>query len=237
MAEAHVVGRAVAAVHADLRRAFGSRLVSGTDADAVFDSLHHRWDTVLAETPELREHAADVRAVFERARAENPTLRVQRTHGDLHLGQPLRTARGWVVIDLEGEPMAPFEERERLRPTHRDVAGMLRSFDYAAGHRLLAVERESGDDEPSTSGAGPVADAAGRELAVAAARQDAFCAGYARVLDGPRGRPALLRALRLEKAVYEVAYELANRPSCLGSPSRLCAASSGAEPLPTPSVC
>ena len=109
--------------------------------------------------------------------------------------------RGWVLLDFEGEPLRPLAERSVPDLTLRDVAGMLRSFDYAAG---------SGSRRTPASAAAAWAEAA----------RAAFLDGYAERL-GPRPARrdrALLAALELDKALYEVVYEARNRPSWLSIP-------------------
>src|SRR5215212_2714289 len=132
--------------------------------------------------------------------------RVIRTHGDFHLGQTMLTERGWVILDFEGEPARPLPERRRKRSPLRDVAGMLRSFSYAAaGARILR-------------GGTPPADWEDR------AREE-FLAGYRDRVDSsllPPGQQAfdqLLAVFELEKAVYELRYELNNRPDWVGIPA------------------
>lgn len=141
-----------------------------------------------------------------------------RGHGDYHLGQVLRTAPepevpgGWMVLDFEGEVARPLAERREPHSPLRDVAGMLRSLDYAV--RTVARERV---DTPSWD---PAAAAAWLRQA-----REEFLDGYfgtvkgsGLVPDPPEAwRPALV-ALELEKAVYEMRYEMDNRPEWLGIP-------------------
>ncbi|MFD0570570.1 hypothetical protein ACFQ0T_16820 [Kitasatospora gansuensis] len=126
-------------------------------------------------------------------------------HGDLHLGQLLRGPAGWALIDFEGEPSLPMAERAVPHSPLRDVAGMLRSFEYAADHADLL--------------AGPSNPAATARLRIWAEQgADAFCLGYAGVAWDPRGQDALLRAHTLHKAVYEAHYEARHRPDFLPIP-------------------
>jgi maltokinase len=155
--------------------------------------------------PELVKHAemiSDAYAELARIRGRWP---VQRVHGDYHLGQVLRTEAGWVVLDFEGEPATPLAQRRARSSPLRDVAGMLRSFDYAARHQLIGHP-----DQAALSDA--ARDWVRRNVI-------AFCAGYAEAggLD-PAANQVLLRALQLDKAVYEVLYEARHRPSWLSIP-------------------
>ncbi len=138
---------------------------------------------------------------------------MQYIHGDLHLGQVLRTANGWLLIDFEGEPAAPAQERGTLRSPLRDVAGMLRSFDYAAHQLLFGQQYEDGAHSQRV---------AGQRVGLGQRNRAAFCDGYAEVavdtVGDPRSHPVLMRAFELDKAVYEVAYEHANRPDWLPVP-------------------
>jgi maltokinase len=202
--EANRLGVAVAEVHADLAATLGSGRVAPEDLGPRVDAMHGRLDTVLTEVPELREHEAMLREAFDAVRGLTEPVPVQQVHGDLHLGQVLRSTAGWVLIDFEGEPDADPAQRTGLRSPLRDVAGMLRSFDYAALHLLAGGE----DDRQLLARAAEWADR----------NQAAFCDGYAKVAFDPRSQPVLLRALELDKAVYEVALEHHYRPDWLAIP-------------------
>jgi len=131
--------------------------------------------------------------------------RVIRTHGDYHLGQVMLTERGWVVLDFEGEPARTLPERRQKRSPLRDVAGMLRSFSYvAAAGDILGTRRMPEDWEQRA--------------------RAAFLEGYFREVDhnllppGQESTEKLLSVFELEKAVYELSYEINNRPDWVGIP-------------------
>ncbi len=203
--EARQLGRATAELHADLARSFGSRDLTGAELDRLAAELNGKLTAAIAAVPELAGFEPKIRSAYADLTAVRQPVTVQRIHGDYHLGQVLLGEHGWVALDFEGEPAVPLAIRRAPAPALRDVAGMLRSFDYAARHQLIGHP-----------GAGPVA-------AIAAAWvqqcQDAFCGGYA--AGGgtdPAGHRELLRALTLEKAVYEVVYEHRHRPAWLSIP-------------------
>jgi maltokinase len=197
------LGTAVAEVHAALAEATGRRTVDPAELAAEVDAMHARLDVVLSEIPALVSEEATLRSAFEDVRGLTTPVPIHQIHGDLHLGQVLRTTTGWVLIDFEGEPGATPEQRAVPRSPLRDVAGMLRSFDYAAFHLL------PGDEDRQR---------AARATEWADRNRDAFCAGYAEAGEDPRGQAVLLRALELDKAVYEVRYEHHNRPDWLAIP-------------------
>ncbi|TIC79743.1 hypothetical protein E8D34_14635 [Nocardioides sp. GY 10113] len=212
-AEAARLGIALADIHAELRDAFGTGTVPG---DEVSAGMLARLEAALEVVPELAPHATPLRAAL-RAVADVAEIEVQRVHGDLHLGQTLRTTLAWKVVDFEGEPAKPLAERLRPDSRWRDVAGMLRSFDYAA-HALLA---SSTDDDPDV-----LAQLGRRAWEWAARNQEAFLAAYvgadaeagAEVRDLTAAEHTLLTAYVLDKAVYECAYEARNRPLWLPIP-------------------
>jgi len=206
--EAHRIGAALAHAHAALATELGTAR-PGPD-DSPVPAMLTRLGEATALVPALAEFAAPAREVFLAAQhTEHPPM-VQRVHGDLHLGQLLRTPRQWLLIDFEGEPAKSLADRRQPDSVLRDVAGMLRSFDYAAFHQL---------HDGNSSGARTQLEFRAREWAQR--NIAAFCDGYTAVtgLD-PRAHPALLRAYELDKAIYEAGYEAQNRPSWLDIPLR-----------------
>ena len=205
-AEAARLGETVALVHDELRQALGE---AELDPAALAGAWQQRLTTAAADVPELAEFTAAIRDIYDRVAELPEPVRAQRVHGDLHLGQTLRTPQGWLVIDFEGEPAAPFADRVRPDSALRDVAGMLRSFDYAAYHSLSQREPASEWSEPDHS-----SQPSWRANEWTTRNRAAFCDGYARGAGrDPREQGALLRAFELDKAVYEALYETRNRPS------------------------
>jgi maltokinase len=203
--EAHRLGEATAEVHRDLAAAFGTKELPAQAYRDMSAQMLGRLDQAVAAVPGLARHDRAVRTAFEDVATLTDPLEVQRIHGDYHLGQVMRTHAGWVLLDFEGEPAVPLERRRAFFPALRDVAGMMRSLDYAA--RFQLVGHDSAEQ----------ARAAARDWA--RRNQAAFCAGYARAGGADPGKHAILvRALTLDKAVYEVMYETRNRPSWLPIP-------------------
>jgi maltokinase len=203
--ESERLGAVTAEVHALLAEVLPSRMADETENAATAKQMHERLDAALAVVPELAQHADGLRASYDALASLSQGVPVQRIHGDFHLGQALRVDDGWKLIDFEGEPARPLSERVALMSPLRDVAGMLRSFAYAARH-LLAEQRTAPNLEY-------------RATEWAERNRDAFCAGYARACGhDPRDDAVLLRAMELDKAVYEVVYEARNRPTWLGIP-------------------
>jgi maltokinase len=203
--EARRLGTATAEVHTDLAAAFGTDQLGASAVGELTEQMFRKLDLTVAAVPELAKHVDMITDAYsELAKLPGP-FPVQRVHGDYHLGQVLRTENGWVVLDFEGEPATPLAQRRARSSPLRDVAGMLRSFDYAARHQLIG--------HPEQAALNDVARDWVRRNA------GAFCAGYAEGggLD-PAANHVMLRALQLDKAVYEVLYEARHRPSWLPIP-------------------
>jgi maltokinase len=161
----------------------------------------------LPDLPELEPIAGRAEEVREQLRGlshAGDVGKAIRTHGDYHLGQALWVEDGWVILDFEGEPARPIVDRRRKRSPLRDVAGMLRSFAYASNAAEIehAVEPPDGWEQRA---------------------RDAFLLGYLSKVDStllPSGSALerLLAVFELEKAVYELRYELDNRPGWVRIP-------------------
>jgi maltokinase len=203
--EAHRLGVATAQVHADMAAVFGTDELGPDAVGELSERMYRSLDMARAAVPELGRYAEMIGASYSALTKLKGPFPVQRVHGDYHLGQVLRTETGWVVLDFEGEPATPLAQRRARSSPLRDVAGMLRSFEYAARHQLIG--------HPEQAALSAVARDWVRRNA------GAFCAGYAEAggLD-PVANDVLLRALQLDKAVYEVLYEARHRPSWLPIP-------------------
>ncbi len=226
------------------------RTLAGADADPAFapepfselyqrslyqsigGSTRRTMDLLQRRQGELPPGAAtDAMLVLERRTAIDSRLRVLlghkfggmriRTHGDLHAEQILNTGRDLVIIDFEGEPTRPLSERRLKRSALRDVAGMLRSFHYASYGSLLRPEMGAAIRPQDVEALDGWVRTWNRWVGAM------FLAGYQEATDGASFLPsderewaALLDAFLLEKACYELTYELNNRPDWVAIPIR-----------------
>ncbi|MCU1482758.1 MAG: phosphotransferase [Subtercola sp.] len=211
-AEAAALGAATAEVHETLAAVMPTVPPSDDLIAAVLASMRRRHAGAVREVPELAAHNDAIERLFAAAAASTwPQL--QRIHGDYHLGQVLAVPPGhagssgddgsfgsWVLVDFEGEPLRPMVERSQPDLALRDVAGMLRSFDYVAGSYAHA--------HPGESAAHWAEDA-----------RQAFLDGYvSRSGLDLAAVQTLLDAFEIDKALYEAIYEARNRPTWLPIP-------------------
>jgi trehalose synthase-fused probable maltokinase len=215
------LGDATGSLHVLLsREEFGPELLSEEmeieDLKGLSVGAQQRLDRLALRIPELADLADRLTL-----RLENITLLADagqktRVHGDYHLGQVLRVPRSWLILDFEGEPARRLEERRAKQSPIKDVAGMLRSFSYAT-YSALFGRCQPDDDEW-----------AGLEewaLAWEAAARERFLIGYLTASHEGRFLPAerasigaLVDFFELDKALYEVDYEVDNRPGWLRIP-------------------
>lgn len=193
---ARELGAATAHIHASLARVLPTHEATPDEVGRRVARMRQRAAVAVSEVPSLAAHEQQVEQVLAAAEAAAwPPL--QRIHGDYHLGQVLHVPdRGWLAIDFEGEPLRPLRQRNEPDSPMRDVAGMLRSFDYA-GASVPGRDTDAWVEEAQT----------------------AFLDGYAEIAEDPRAQPELLRAHLLDKALYEVVYESRNRPTWLAIPT------------------
>lgn len=189
-AEAAQLGHALRAVHERLAAAFGTADVPGREVAGLIRDRAHAAEAQVSALAAVRS-SVDVALQA----LDGVELVTQRVHGDFHLGQVLRSADGWTIIDFEGEPLKTLAERRRPDSVWRDVAGMLRSFDYVRGAH----------PEPASEQAKAWSAGAGQ----------AFLDGYC---DGVAPDRPVLDAYVLDKAIYEVVYETRNRPDWVSIP-------------------
>jgi len=216
LAHLHRLGAVVASLHEVLASDtddpdFG-RVDGGLDTGlALAEAIGDAAAVVLPELADvpgcedLADRAPDVAALAARLAADLDVGPLIRHHGDLHLGQTLWTSNRWVLLDFEGEPIRPVDERRERRPALRDVAGLLRSLAYA----VATVERTGA---PVAPGWEPAARAALLDGYLAAADPSTL----------PDTAPDIRRLLllhELEKVVYEIAYEVAHRPTWVAIPA------------------
>ncbi|MDR3400957.1 MAG: putative maltokinase [Chthoniobacter sp.] len=161
---------------------------------------------LVALEPVLRAHAEAVASTMSAAKT--------RTHGDYHLGQVLETGGDFVIIDFEGEPLRSLATRREKRSPFRDVAGMLRSFDYAAHAALESHAAHHSTLSPHATQWSAKVQLAFLDAWLAATHGAVFRA------DTSEQEDRLLEAFLLEKALYEVVYEINNRPTWLPIPLR-----------------
>jgi maltose alpha-D-glucosyltransferase/alpha-amylase len=239
LAFASILGRRLAELHAVLAEptddpSFAPETVDAAAADAWADGAIEQIDAALKllaplrddadgdpvaeDTVNVLDHADALRAAVRRLARTGIGALQTRVHGDFHLGQVLVTQGDATIIDFEGEPARPMEQRRAKSSPIRDVSGLLRSFDYAA----------------ATAAPGRTAASAGTEerrmsllVRFRDAASAAFLSGYREVLASapnpwvkPIAERALLDLFLIEKAAYEIRYEAANRPGWIGIPLR-----------------
>lgn len=195
-----VLARELGVVLAELHEALAQALPTGGRSvrdDELTGHLHERLEWAIDEVPTLAAWHEPVSALVDRLTGLADLPALQRIHGDLHLGQLLHAGAEWFVLDFEGEPLVPLPARAQPDLALRDVAGVLRSFDYAAAR--------GGADESWTTTA-----------------REAFLEAYRAASPGAASPTAalVLRAFEVDKALYEVVYETQNRPAWAAIPTR-----------------
>ena len=202
------LGEMTGRMHVALGQAFG---VSDAAVDVWAEGMRAQLESVARNES---WHGDALRALERLQGVERPGCAL-RVHGDYHLGQVMRTDVGWFVLDFEGEPARPLEERRLPTSPLKDVAGMLRSFHYAT--EVVLMERDDAEREGL------------EELGAAWEERNraAFLDGYRRTKGIDELVPSddiafarVLTVFEMDKAIYELAYERAHRPEWVPIPQR-----------------
>jgi maltose alpha-D-glucosyltransferase/alpha-amylase len=174
---------------------------------------------LLDSRPRIAQRIAQLEALG------NAGMVVTRFHGDYHLGQVLVSGQGWLILDFEGEPLRTLAERRAHSSPLKDVAGMLRSFGYAAYSAVLAAEQQILAANPAETAGSIRAQLLPWAAAWEQCARAAFSNGYIQatqqapfVPQEPALRDAAIAVFELEKGLYELNYELNNRPDWLPIP-------------------
>ncbi|HLT29739.1 MAG TPA: phosphotransferase [Myxococcaceae bacterium] len=209
----HDLGRVVGELHVALASitdlpGFAPEPLQGDDLQRWSSNVVGELGVTLAQASGVAPDLQSMREeLVERARelaSAKPSGQLIRVHGDLHLGQVLRAEGRWLIFDFEGEPRRSFNQRREKTSALKDLAGMLRSLDYASA--------SSGQSEEART----EFLRRGREAVLKGYLEATRGAGF--LPEDKETRKALLRAFELEKLLYELRYEIANRPDWVRIP-------------------
>lgn len=199
-AESARLGATVGTVHGLMAAELQTDVWGHDQLVELADRLDKRFEEAHSSAPILARWERQAHMAYDELRDIDAPVPVQRVHGDLHLGQTLRTTGGWKLIDFEGEPIKPLSDRVRMDSPLRDVAAMLRSFDYVPHSVLMQVGSAAADEATRW----------------AVRNQEAFLRGYG--IDEDAASFVLLRCYQIDKAAYEVMYESQHRPRWVNIP-------------------
>ncbi|UCG82992.1 MAG: maltose alpha-D-glucosyltransferase [Dehalococcoidia bacterium] len=199
--------------HSMRRSAIRTMQLLRKQLDNIQDGIREKAEEVLEQEKEIIDH-------YQKLRGRRINAARIRSHGDYHLGQVLYTGKDFVIIDFEGEPARPLSERRLKRSPLRDVAGMIRSFHYATYMALLRTTQPTLRPEDA-----PILEQWARFWYMWVS--SSFLNSYLTVVNGtgivPQDKEELkilLNAYLLDKAIYEIGYELNNRPDWVQVPLR-----------------
>ena len=218
-AEAEELGAVTGRIHRQLAQAFGSQPPTAAERAEFLESLGNRIRWAWKEARSyVGEYDEPLEYLLQQIADLQTLPNLQRIHADYHLGQVLKSgSHGWMVLDFEGEPLRPAEERSVPDVPLRDVVGMLRSIDYAAG--VAMVEGADSADGTAVSGSRKQQRRGLEAARWAATASEAFLRGYEKETGTQINRSdPLYLALWLDKALYEVVYEIRNRPDWIRVP-------------------